>query len=68
MGKRSTLGPFPATGSSLKTSLIHQVVKEEILGTAGELTVISDMMHPDFYSALHGHVMNGHGVATSVSV
>ena len=68
VGMRSAFGPFPLTSSSLKTSLIHQVVKEKILGTAGELTVISDMMHPDFYSALHGHVMNGHGVATSVSV
>lgn len=68
MGKRSALGAFPSTCSSFKTSLIHQVVKEEILETTGELTAISDMMHPDFYGALHGHVMNGHGVATSVSV
>ena len=67
LGRQSALGPFTSTGSSLKTSSIHQVVKEEVLGSAGELTVISDMMHPDFYDTLHGHVMNGHGVATSVS-
>lgn len=68
LGKRSTLGAFPSARSSLKTSLVHQVVKEEILDTTGELIAISDMMHPDFNSALHGHVMNGHGVATSVSI
>ena len=67
LGKQSALGPFPSSGPFLKTSLIHQVVKEEVLETVGELTVISDMMHADFYSALQGHVMNGHGVATSVS-
>ena len=66
--KTSVLGPFPSTGSSLKSSLIHHVVKEEVLETTGELTVISDMMHPDFYSAVQGHVMNGYGVATSVSI
>ena len=64
---RSALTSFPSAGSSLRTSLIHQVVKEEFLGTSGQLIAISDMMHPDFYSALHGHVMNEHGVATSVS-
>ena len=66
--KKSVLGPFPSTPSSLKSSLIHHVVKEEVLETTGELIVMSDMMHPDFYSALQGHVMNGHGVATSVSI
>lgn len=55
------------TGSSLRTSSVQQIISEEIEDSTGELTAISDIMHPDFLAAVHGHTMNGCGVATSVS-
>lgn len=54
-------------GSALRTSSMQQIVSEEISADTGKLVVISDMMHPELLSALDGHHMNGHGVATSVS-
>lgn len=55
------------SGSALRTSSVQQIVSEEMNGNMGKLVVISDMMHPELMSALDGHHMNGHGVATSVS-
>jgi asperthecin polyketide synthase len=52
--------------SALRTSLIHQVTTESIEATTATLEVLSDMQHPDFLEALHGHKMNNCGVATSV--
>lgn len=52
--------------SNLRTSLIHQVTKEEVEKTTATLNVVSNMQHPDFLEAIHGHQMNGCGVATSV--
>lgn len=65
--KFPSLGTLTATGSTLRTSLVHQVTEEELGETNGKLTTISDVMHPDFLAAVHGHTMNGCGVATSVS-
>lgn len=59
--------PTSQGGSSLRTSSMQQIVSEEISGNKGKLVVVSDMMHPELLSALDGHRMNGHGVATSVS-
>ena len=66
--KASGLGALPAICSSLKTSLIHQVTHEETHAAGAELTVLSDMTHPEFRAVLEGHIMNGFGVATSVSI
>jgi hypothetical protein len=47
---------------------MQQIVSEDITETTASLVVVSDMMHPELLSALDGHHMNGHGVATSVSI
>lgn len=52
--------------SSLRTSLVHHVTLEEIDGDNVRLHTLSDMQHPEFLAALHGHKMNKYGVATSV--
>ena len=59
--------PTAQSGSALRTSSMQQIVSEEITENTGKLVVVSDMMHPELLSALDGHHMNGHGVATSVS-
>ena len=59
--------PTVQSGSALRTSSMQQIVSEEITENTGKLVVVSDMMHPELLSALDGHHMNGHGVATSVS-
>jgi asperthecin polyketide synthase len=52
--------------SALRTSLVHQITAETVEATTATLHVLSDMQHPDFLEALHGHRMNNCGVATSV--
>jgi asperthecin polyketide synthase len=52
--------------SALRTSLIHQITAETVEASTATLHVLSDMQHPDFLEALHGHKMNNCGVATSV--
>ncbi|KAI9819844.1 MAG: Type I Iterative PKS [Pycnora praestabilis] len=51
--------------SSLRTSTVHQVVEENFTETVGRVVMRSDVMHPDFLTAVKGHTMNGCGVATS---
>ncbi|THC91909.1 hypothetical protein EYZ11_008639 [Aspergillus tanneri] len=51
--------------SALRTSLIHQITAETVEASTATLHAISDMQHPDFLEALHGHQMNNCGVATS---
>ncbi|KAI9372093.1 hypothetical protein BJX61DRAFT_553236 [Aspergillus egyptiacus] len=51
--------------SALRTSLIHQVTEEAVEETTATLKVVSDLQHPDFLEAVHGHRMNNCGVATS---
>ena len=57
-----------AIPSTLRTSLIHQVLEETISGETGSIVVRSDLMQPEFLEAANGHRMNGHGVVTSVSL
>ena len=54
--------------SSLSTSLVQQVVEEDFEGSAGTVTMQSDLMQTDFRNAAWGHKMNGCGVVTSVSL
>ncbi|EEQ30779.1 conidial yellow pigment biosynthesis polyketide synthase [Microsporum canis CBS 113480] len=51
--------------SALRTSLVHQITAETVEATTATLHTISDMQHPDFLEAIHGHTMNKCGVATS---
>lgn len=67
-------GRLPGAGSpigkntALRTSSIHQITVQEVHeGSKGRLSTISDIQHPDFLAAVHGHRMNNCGVATSVS-
>jgi monodictyphenone polyketide synthase len=62
------LNRLTAPPSSLRTSLVHQVVDEAFSGSSGRVVVQSDLMQPDFLAAAWGHRMNGAGVVTSVSV
>ncbi|KAJ5089210.1 polyketide synthase [Penicillium argentinense] len=52
-------------GSALRTSSIHRIMSEEVVGSTAALTVLSDIMDPEFRAAVDGHHMNGYGVATS---
>ncbi|OJJ08490.1 hypothetical protein ASPVEDRAFT_89706 [Aspergillus versicolor CBS 583.65] len=63
--KQNPLSISLSRPSTLRTSLIHQVTAESIEATTATLEVLSDMRHPDFLEALHGHKMNNCGVATS---
>ncbi|KAI4246107.1 MAG: hypothetical protein L6R40_002059 [Gallowayella cf. fulva] len=65
LNKPPSLGSLTSLSSSLRTSLVHNVVSEEFEGSIGKLTAISDIMHPGFLGAVTGHMMNGCGVATS---
>ncbi|KAL5343924.1 hypothetical protein BJX70DRAFT_405163 [Aspergillus crustosus] len=56
--------PKPAS-SALRTSLIHEVTEETVGDGTATLNIVSDVQHPDFLEAVHGHRMNNCGVATS---
>ncbi|KAF4242108.1 hypothetical protein CNMCM8980_000436 [Aspergillus fumigatiaffinis] len=63
--KKAPLSLSMSRPSALRTSLIHQITTETVEATTATLHVLSDMQHPDFLEALHGHRMNNCGVATS---
>lgn len=52
--------------SSLRTSLVHQVIEQSFNGSAGKVVIQSNLMEADFRAAAWGHKMNGCGVVTSV--
>lgn len=64
--KKAPLSLSMSRPSALRTSLVHQITTETVEATTATLHVLSDMQHPDFLEALHGHRMNNCGVATSV--
>ncbi|KAI7977446.1 hypothetical protein EIK77_007068 [Talaromyces pinophilus] len=55
----------PVISSSLRTSTVQQIIEESFNGSAGKVTMQSDLMQPDFLAAAYGHKMNGCGVVTS---
>ncbi|ETI19899.1 hypothetical protein G647_08914 [Cladophialophora carrionii CBS 160.54] len=57
--------PKPLPVSDLQTSTVQQIIREAINGSAGTVTMQSDLMQPDFLAAAHGHRMNDCGVVTS---
>ncbi|KAH1802323.1 hypothetical protein KXX36_006514 [Aspergillus fumigatus] len=63
--KKAPLSLSMSRPSALRTSLVHQITTETVEATTATLHVLSDMQHPDFLEALHGHRMNNCGVATS---
>ncbi|KAL2866114.1 non-reducing polyketide synthase nscA [Aspergillus lucknowensis] len=63
--KKNSLSALLSQPSALRTSLVHQITAETVEGTTATLDTLSDMQHPDFLEALHGHKMNNCGVATS---
>lgn len=66
-GVKSASQVSPVPESSLKTSTVQQIIKEELHGPTGRIVMQSDLMQSDFLAAAHGHHMNGCGVVTSVS-
>lgn len=57
----------PKRVSDLQTSTVQDIIEETFDGSAGTVVMQSDVMHPDFLAAAHGHRMNDCGVVTSVS-
>nr|POE56476.1 atrochrysone carboxylic acid synthase [Quercus suber] len=55
-----------ARTSEISTSAVQQIIDVQIDGSAGTVTMESDLMHPEFLAAAHGHRMNNCGVVTSV--
>lgn len=53
--------------STLRSSLVHKVVKEVMNEDSGEVHIRSDLMQSEFFEAANGHMMNGCAVVTSVS-
>ena len=53
--------------SSLRTSSVQSIISEDFHKSTGHLVAVSDLKDPEMLAAVHGHRMNGHGVATSVS-
>lgn len=66
-GTRNSSSVSSPQGSALRTSSVHRILSEEVTGSTATVTVMSDIMDPEFRAAVDGHHMNGHGVATSVS-
>jgi asperthecin polyketide synthase len=66
-GKRPGAVSSPV-GSALRTSSVHRIISENVSSNIAALTVLSDIMDPEFRAAVDGHQMNGYGVATSVSL
>ena len=58
----------PARVSDLRTSSVQKVIEERFEGSTGKVVIQSDLMQPEFLAAAHGHLMNGCGVVTSVSI
>ena len=59
---------LPKPASEIQTSTVQQIIRSSFDGSAGSVTIQSDLMQPDFLAAAHGHGMNGCGVVTSVSL
>ncbi|RAK79032.1 putative polyketide synthase [Aspergillus fijiensis CBS 313.89] len=51
--------------SSLRTSVVQQIVEEHFDGAAGKVVMQADLMQADFRAAAWGHKMNNCGVVTS---
>ncbi|KAF2429264.1 putative polyketide synthase [Tothia fuscella] len=62
---RVKMAPATAIQSALQTSSVQQIIEETFNGSAGTVAMQSDIMHPDFLAAAHGHRMNDCGVVTS---
>lgn len=56
------------SGSALRSSSIHRILSEDTTETTASLTAITDMMEPEFLASVSGHFMNGHGIASLVSI
>lgn len=53
-------------GSSLRTSLVHQLVEEAVWPDGGTAIIRSDIMDPEFFQVASGHKMNGRPVVSVV--
>jgi monodictyphenone polyketide synthase len=59
-------GALAEPKSTLSTSTVQQIIDQRFDGSAGSVTIQSDLMQADFRAAAWGHKMNGCGVVTSV--
>ena len=63
---RARTGPKATLASEFQTSTVQQIIEKTFNGSAGTVTMQSDIMQPDFLAAANGHRMNNCGVVTSV--
>ncbi|KAK7754177.1 Type I Iterative PKS [Diatrype stigma] len=63
--KLGNKGQSITLSSKLKTSSIHGIISEAIGGNTASIITRSNLLDPTLYEAVEGHLMNGHGVATS---
>lgn len=54
--------------SVISTSSVQQIIEENFNGTAGTVTMESDLSHTELRTAAYGHKMNNCGVVTSVCI
>ena len=57
----------PRPKSAISTSSVQQILEENFNGTAGTVTMESDLSQAELRAAAYGHKMNNCGVVTSVS-
>jgi acyl transferase domain-containing protein len=63
----ATTTPKTSLASEIQTSTVQQIIEQTFKGSAGTVTMQSNLMQPDFLAATHGHRMNNCSVVTSVS-
>ena len=63
---RARTGLKATLASEFQTSTVQQIIEKTSNGSAGTVTMQSDLMQPDFLAAANGHRMNNCGVVTSV--
>ena len=63
---RARMGPKATLASDFQTSTVQRIIEKTFDGSAGTVTMQSDLMQLDFLAAANGHRMNNCGVVTSV--
>ena len=63
---KASMRPKAMLASDFQTSTVQQIIEKTLNGSAGKVTMQSNLMQPEFLAAANGHRMNNCGVVTSV--
>ena len=63
---RARMGSKATLARDFQTSTVQSIIEKTFSGSAGTVTMQSDLMQLDFLAAANGHRMNNCGVVTSV--